>query len=332
MRHVQGPTERLTFDAARLMAEHPPKLRHPNKQAVFEIAYPEDRPAKGKVVYSRWSAIEPPGTIDLGAGRRMLVVREDYFDYVPLLDEPGAVEWHVNFADTHLFGYYAGRHFAQDEVQVAEHPVLASVREALLWAGRPALTIERGRPTPVLVVGAERRCRVATDPDPTAGRPDGLYGRRFGAAAIDAVRAATVAIAPPTRTNLIAIAAPSGGHGPYLRDDISSILLTAYAGFRAAVIESGRIGVPGGKVVVHSGYWGGGAFGGSRTLISILQIAAAAAAGLDAFVFHTGTWGGGAAPLTAAMDVLDGLETVDAERWIDQLVLRRYTWGHGDGN
>ncbi|MFM2105183.1 MAG: hypothetical protein RL338_215, partial [Chloroflexota bacterium] len=34
------PIERLTFDAATLMAEHPPRMRHPNKQAVLEIACP----------------------------------------------------------------------------------------------------------------------------------------------------------------------------------------------------------------------------------------------------------------------------------------------------
>lgn len=56
------------------------------------------------------------------------------------------IEWHVNFADYNLFGYYGGNLFAQDEMQVQsrrhallshsmqvmEHPSLGSIREALL--------------------------------------------------------------------------------------------------------------------------------------------------------------------------------------------------------
>lgn len=39
---------------------------------------------------------------------------------------------YVNFADPNMFVAYAGPLFAQDEIQVMEHPTLASVREYLL--------------------------------------------------------------------------------------------------------------------------------------------------------------------------------------------------------
>lgn len=42
------------------------------------------------------------------------------------------MDWHINFADKHLFGYYGGGLFAQDEMQAAEIPTLASVRESLV--------------------------------------------------------------------------------------------------------------------------------------------------------------------------------------------------------
>jgi hypothetical protein len=41
----------------------------------------------------------------------------------------------VNFADEHLFVAYASRLFAQDEIQVAEHPSLGHLKEKLVRKG-----------------------------------------------------------------------------------------------------------------------------------------------------------------------------------------------------
>jgi hypothetical protein len=49
--------------------------------------------------------------------------RVGLFDYGPA--EPGIVAWHLNFADPHVFFGYGGALFAQDEIQVAEHPIWA---------------------------------------------------------------------------------------------------------------------------------------------------------------------------------------------------------------
>lgn len=48
-----------------------------------------------------------------------------------LTDTNKWVDWHINFADFHLFGFYEGGLFAQDEMQVAEHPILGSIRDYL---------------------------------------------------------------------------------------------------------------------------------------------------------------------------------------------------------
>ena len=125
-----------------------------------------------------------------------VVRHEGFYDYRPVLSAPGAIEWHVNFADPHLFFAYGGPLFAQDEIQVAEHPILGSLREALQAYCATALTVEQGRPTPVLVAGVERRCHVATDPNPAEGRPRGLYGNEFGRAPAEVVRRATKRIEP----------------------------------------------------------------------------------------------------------------------------------------
>ena len=93
-------------------------------------------------------------------------VREDVYDYASATGVAGAEEWHVNFADPRLFTAYGSGLFAQDEMQVAEHPALGALREALHARRWPTLTEERGQATPVLVKGVQRRCRVQTDANP----------------------------------------------------------------------------------------------------------------------------------------------------------------------
>src|SRR4051812_32899056 len=118
-----GPIVHLTFDAAKLMAEHPPRLRNPNKQVVFEIACPTACRIAGAIVYSRWWAKPLPASLQ-GTVATIVDGREDVYDYAPVERDGTAVEWHVNFADPHLFVAYGSGLFAQDEMQVAEHPVL----------------------------------------------------------------------------------------------------------------------------------------------------------------------------------------------------------------
>lgn len=259
-----------------------------------------------------------------------LVLRHDgYYDYLPVLSAPAAVEWHVNFADPHLFVAYAGSLFAQDEMQVAEHPILGSLREALRAEGAAAVTVEQGRPTPVLVAGVERRCRVATDPDPAEGRSRGLYGNEFGRAQTEAVRRATQRIDPPTTTNLIAIAAPSGGWGHYSDEEIDKILVTAWTGFRAAVLESG-----GGPVAIHTGFWGCGAFGGNRILMTVLQALAAGAAGVDRLVLHAPDEPGAAAVDSALRVLREEIAgpAIGAADLVRRIAEMRFEWGVSDGN
>src|SRR5262249_17357234 len=151
-----------------------------------------------------------------------------------------------------------------------------------------------GQPTPVLVRGVERRCRIATNPDAEQGRPRGLYGNNFAEAPAEAVARATTPIDPPTYTNTLAMEAPDGGWGAYRRQEIEYILSTAYTGFSAARIESAQVREPP-RVVIHTGFWGCGAYGGNRVLMALLQLLAARLAGIDRFVFHTGDAAGTAA-------------------------------------
>jgi len=324
------PLERLTFDAAALAAEHPPVLRHTNKLVVLSAACGERCAHAGTLGYTRWTAMPLPESADAAAAVAIAESRPTIYDYEPAV--AGAVEWHVNFADPLLFYAYGSGLFAQDEMQSAEHPILGSLVEALHVGTTRAVTEDESGPTPVLVTGAQRLCHVATDRNEAEGRPRGLYGSEFSAASADVVRRATHRIDPPTVSNLIALAAPSYGVGPYTRDEIERILVSAYTGFAAAVAESAQLG-PGAPVVIHTGYWGCGVFGGDRVLMSLLQVLAAGMAGASRLVFHT-TSEAGTAPFAEALSILrEKLPTGGSVRsgdLLDAVTALGFHWGMGD--
>lgn len=169
-----NPLQRDTFPAHRLMTEHPSVLRDPNKQVVREVACPAATLHEGEISYSRLPTMPLPERIALGHMDHFIEVREGVNYYAPAAGVAGAVEWHVNFADPRLFTAYGSGLFAQDEMQLAEHPALAALREALHARRWPTLTEERGQATPVLVKGVQRRCRAQTDANPAELRPHGL--------------------------------------------------------------------------------------------------------------------------------------------------------------
>jgi hypothetical protein len=324
----------LEYDASVLMREHPPVLRNANKQVVFTVACP-DHTAGGHVSYSRWAEMPLPATVDPARAATLLVVRDGFFDYEPVAEAEPAVEWHLNFADPNLFCAYGSTLFGQDEMQVAEHPVLGTIREAFVAAGRTPLTVERGRPTPALVMGAERRVRIMTDRPAQAGGPSWLDGIAFAEASADVVRRATTRIDPPTITNIIAMAAPAGGHGRYRREQIELILATAFTGFRVAVLKSRRVAGADTQAIVHSGFWGCGAFGGNRVLMTMLQALAAEMAGLYRLVLHIGEPSGRASVVQATAifrDTLAAGGSIDTAELVSRIEAMGLEWGHSDGN
>ncbi|XP_011270584.1 tyrosyl-tRNA synthetase, variant [Capsaspora owczarzaki ATCC 30864] len=216
---------------------------------------------------------------------------------IPTTSQDGkpVVPWYVNFADSNVFGFYGGGLYAQDEMQVTEHPILGSVRqmlENLDLSKNPkmkALTMET-QPTPILVENVQRR--VVVDTFPSAAAPGGLYGNAFASASFETIVQATHVLNPPTMSNIIAIAAQGYGFGEYALPVINFSFLTAYTGFAAAVASSWlRLGKPADrksfKVVINTGNWGCGAFGGNPTMMALIQFAAAQAAGVDELIYST---------------------------------------------
>jgi hypothetical protein len=351
------PIERRTYLAADLMRRHPPAVHDPQKAVILSIAAPADAVHSGSIEYTRWPAMFLPGQIAPGAAARLIEVRDGWFEYPAAEGQEAAcqrVAWHVNFADAHLFGFYGGRFFAQDEVQVAEHPALGALREALLAEGLPALTIQDREPTPVLVAGVECRVAIDTAPNPAEGRRRGIYGgRNLAVVTEQALRLAIHPLDPPTITNVIAIAALANGRGRYTREEIEFTLRTAYTGFRAAVLESRRIALAGfdpwaagtappgrdrlpspqlPEVTIHTGFWGCGAFGGNRVLMTLLQLLAAQLAGVDRLIYYVGD-PSGRAPVDRALALArDLLMVTDTDTLVGRIVALELEWGNSDGN
>ena len=318
------------FDAQALVTKYPAQLSDRNKAIVFEMSSPRGATHSGTISFTRWRQMPLPETL-MRASRLECELREDFFTYET--PPQNRVDWHLNFAHYDLFCAYGGPLFAQDEMQVAEHPALASLRHALLDASIKPLTVEARNATPALIMGVERRCVIATDPNFTEGRPYGLYGNNFARATEDAIRRATKIIDPPTVSNILAMEAPACGAGRYTGEQIEFVLATALTGFSAAVLESERSVSPEVQTAIHAGFWGCGAYGGNRELMPLLQMIAACGSGAARLVFHAGSDTTG---YDTALKLLEELLPVGQEVSLDQLLSRLegmgFEWGVSDGN
>ena len=323
------PLENASFDASRLIRDHPPRWSDRNKRLVFEIACSSGFPFEGQVTYARWPSEQPPAVLK---ARSQFSVCRGFFEYtVPT--GLTAVSWYLNFADPHLFVSYGSSLLAQDELQVAEHPVLGSLRDALVSTGKEPRTLDdQGRPTPVTITGVQRRCAIDTRPNPAAGRHSGLYGNAFARAPAERVASATQPLSPPTVSNILAMSAPAGGYGEYRREEMDYILIAAYTGFSAARQESERMVPTDSRTTIHTGFWGCGAFGGNRTLMTVLQSLAADLAGVD-----TVFWASDMPGVELAEDARRKYEGIRdntslVSHLLDYLGRQKFRWGESDGN
>jgi hypothetical protein len=139
----------------------------------------------------------------------------------------------------------------------------------------------------------------------------------------------------PTRSNLIAMAAPQGGLGPYRPEELERVLITAYTGFAAAVSESHRMW-PGAPVEVRTGFWGCGAFGGNRRAMTLLQVLAAQLTAVARLRFYVFDDNGHAHFRAGTTDLEHILAAGRAGEPIAKVIERTadldYEWGVSDGN
>jgi Spy/CpxP family protein refolding chaperone len=132
-----------------------------------------------------------------------------------------------------------------------------------------------------------------------------IYGNAFAKATNDQLQKAFKPVQPPQLINLIAIEAPKDGQGPYTYEQIKYILTSCYTGFKAAQVlanktqamntavsntnqrRPSRSGTNTFRTIIHTGWWGCGAYGNNRQMMLITQILAAHWAQIDKIIFHT---------------------------------------------
>jgi hypothetical protein len=318
----------VNFHESSIVPANPVSIENRNKRLVYKVAYHERAKLSHQPsAYMRWRGVDNcdlPGTDEMFPAEDWVEPVAGFYDYKPFRPNNGWEDWHVNFADPSLFAYYGGPLLAQDEMMVAEHPVLANLREHLLAIGCPTLTCEDDRPTPATIRDVPRRCSI--DTSPCDDRPNGLYGFRFAMASPDAVRSAVTSIDPPAMTNVIAMSSIPGGYGRYTEDEIGYLLKTAYTGFAAARFQSDS-----NQVVVHTGFWGCGAFGGNKTLMTLIQVIAASMANVR-LVFHYGDESDRAI-VEEAVDCFDhNFRWMGSPGFVPALWHWGFQWGRSDGN
>jgi hypothetical protein len=86
-------------------------------------------------------------------------------------DASDVINWHMNFANCDIFAYYHSNLLAQDELQVLECPVLASLREYLIHQNDSknsnnklfsSYVVENNVPYPILISNIERILELDT--------------------------------------------------------------------------------------------------------------------------------------------------------------------------
>jgi hypothetical protein len=316
----------LTFDNATLFRDFPNTPYNANKKLVLSIAIPDGYEHSGGVTVSAW---QPGATLEPITISRNTAV-ESHVGIYPYADTRASrngSEWCVNFADRWLFNYGEGNLLAQDELQVAEHPVSSCLRHAMADSTMEPLTRDRSKhhaPRPLLIRGILRHVHLDTT--------TGLYGNAFASASAEDVLAACTSLKPPTVSNIIAMDAPAGGDGVYKHETLVDIWTTALTAFYGAVSEAKACN---GDTTIHTGWWGTGAYGGNRTLMAIMQVIAARAAGVTRLVFHT-VDSAGATDFAAAyahpgIDTFLQADSLDPEAFLQYCATQSFRWGVSNG-
>eukprot|EP01006_Ploeotia_vitrea_P037357 TRINITY_DN66123_c4_g1_i1.p1 TRINITY_DN66123_c4_g1~~TRINITY_DN66123_c4_g1_i1.p1 ORF type:complete len:365 (+),score=35.59 TRINITY_DN66123_c4_g1_i1:102-1097(+) len=327
---------RTKFSLLGLSQTHPVFFRSPNKQYVLNMCkdavegYSKDH----EIVFSRWSSVNTdfPQQFSGPLSNLEIEAQKGFFPYDSSGDD--ACDWWPNFAHSHLFVAWNSDLLAQDELQVCEHPVLASIQMELQHNKQltpHSFTADRevNKATPILIKNVPRVCAIDTS--------KGLYGNAFAHADPMDVKMSTKILNPPTISNLYCIEAPPGGYGAYSKRDIVDIFKTAYTAFRACKEET-ILGAPEDakdsvRTVIRLGYWGCGAYGGNTTLMVALQLLAAHLAGVNKVVFHLAREG--PKPFAAGKELcqtlLDKTPNGGVEDMLTQIESMKFKWGTSTG-
>lgn len=305
---------------------HLPEL-HPNKAFLYILAYSIDTAHDGEIVVAQYNAQPIRNDVLRAIGGTTFENECNAFHYETRDEEN---EWWLNFTGRSLYIAYSGSLFAQEEIQVVEHPDLAHLKEYLSTAyasyppnkSNPTQARFHHRAYPVLIRGVEQRCKIVDLPS--------IYGSRFADATFEQLSKAVEVVVPKKKkTNIICMTGLSSGTGTYQLGEILDLYQTAFTAFSGAKNESTEPE----ECVIHTGHWGCGVFGGNKELITLIQQIAAMHAGIKKLVYHTFNEKGNVAYLAALEKrknwISEGI--VDIHAFLSRLYDENYQWCTMDG-
>lgn len=307
-----------------LINDYLPVYGPKRKQRIFEVALERHRTDDGEISITHVMSNQPEmDSTVLEKKSFKLTLDKGFYDYAKARECEDT--WFVNFADPTLFVAYDSDLFAQDEIQTLEMPLLAAFKkfiESRPIGGFAPLTNVDGNPTPYLFKGVPYWISVNTSPVLKDGTVENIYGYRFMDASDEAIEAGIRTFEGNLRSNVLVISAPAGGYGRYSEEELTELMKTLICSF-SAVREQAA-----GKVVIHAGNWGCGAFGGNRELMYLAQMYAASVCGIDELVMHD--WKEEIDKAKALYENMD--KTMIFSDVVAFLHSRKYEWGESDGN
>ncbi len=308
-----------------LIRDYLPTYGPQRKQKAFEVALERHKTDSGEITVTHVTGNQAEmAYVTLEKKPFTLTLDNGFYDYTKARE--GEDTWFVNFADPVLFVACLRSLFAQDEIQTLEMPLLAAFKnyiESRSIGGFAPLTNAYGNPTPYLFKDVPYWISINTSPVLKDGSVESIYGNNFMYASDEAIEAGIRTFDGDLRCNVLAISAPAGNYGRYTEDDLTELMKTLFCSY-SAVREQAE-----GKVVIHSGNWGCGAFGGNKELMYLTQIYAASVCGIDEIVLH-------------AVDEKVFERSKSLYEYMDKrmrfadvvafLHSRKFEWGESDGN
>ncbi len=258
---------KIQTTVSELERNHQP-IQYYRKNEIFKIAQNAIVEDKEVLIIGVNSKILPKSFI---ANKLNIHIEPKAMDYK---QETNDTLWVFNFADPNLVGYHHSCLFAQDEIQVAEHPYMSSCRKLIQDNGYDATTIdENGDGTPILLTNIPRMCSVKITNE--------IYGKNFEKASIELIKNHIEQFEKATYSNIMAICSLNGFSGFYTPSQIGWLMTNLYGAFYNAKRISNT------NIAVQTGFWGCGAFGGNKTLMVAIQVIVAYIANISSITFYT---------------------------------------------
>lgn len=319
------------IDSESLLKEYPISFLDDRKQKIYDQAFNclRDK-ARGEILINRVCFDEKTVEDGLVYSPTNIIAVDTFFEYAKDINTEDRKVWWMNFADPELFGFYDSSLFAQDEIQVFEHPLLANIRSFLSskeerdFEPRTVVyTGKKNKATPYLIENVPLLFNVNTTPVLNDGFVGYIYGNRFSFATEEEIEAGIKICYEDIKNNILAIAAPRGS-GLYKKFHIEQTLETLLCSFAAAKSFSKTA-----KCIIHGGNWGCGAFGGNQEFMYLAQVLAASIVEIDELVLH----GVDRKVLERALSMFEELKTTsNYDSVVNKILDIGYMWGMSDGN